>query len=102
MDHPNITNINKRGVHINGVDSDRTRHAPEIQERVSRSGSVLLGGTNYLSDATYLTRPRVCYVLFVVSRITVSLVHDSPLLKNTRVGQVVLDKWFPLSPDIYM
>ena len=24
-----------------------------------------------------------------------NLLHDSPLLKNTRVRQVVLDKWFP-------
>ena len=28
-----------------------------------------------------------------------NLLHYSPLLKNTCVRQVVLDKWFPLMPE---
>ena len=51
---------------------------------------------HYLSSATCLIRPRLFYALFIVSRTTVILPQSSPLLKNTCVRQVALDKRFPL------
>ena len=51
-------------------------------------------GWHHLSNSTCLMRPRSFYVWFVVSGITIiNALHSSPRLKNTCVGQVVLDKW---------
>ena len=47
--------------------------------------------------ATCLIRPHLFDALFVVSRITINLLHHSPLLKNTCVRHVVLEQWFPLN-----
>ena len=55
-------------------------------------------GWHYLSNATCLIQPHLFHALFIVSRITINYqTNCSPLLKNTCVRQVVLDKWFPLN-----
>ena len=55
--------------------------------------------TFYLSNATCLIRPHLCYVCVCVRRVKDHYVlpYDSPRLKNTCVRQVVLDKRFPLT-----
>ena len=57
--------------------------------------SINLIGRHYLSNATCLRRPPLCYALFLVSRISNNSLHSSTLSKNTCVRQVVLDKWLP-------
>ena len=50
-------------------------------------------GWRYLSNAdSFVFYGITCLVGYL------SLLHDSPLLKSTCVRQVVLDKWFPLTP----
>ena len=57
-------------------------------------------GRHYLSNATCLMRPRLIYELFVVSRITTDLPRSSPLLRKAWIGQLVLDKRFPLTDSL--
>ena len=58
-----------------------------------------LGGTTCLTLLACLTRPRLLYAFFAASRITMfRLLQSSPLLQNTCIGQVALDKWFALVP----
>ena len=66
-----------------------------VYPRRQRAHSLPSFGWHYLSDATCLMRPRLFYVLFAVSRITVICcnIHH---LKKSYVRQVVLDKWVPL------
>ena len=54
-----------------------------------------------LSNATSCLSNAASFVLCVVRHVEDhhNLLHDSPLLKKTCVGQVVLDKWFPLSVE---
>ena len=63
-------------------------------------------GWHYLSNAGCLMRPPLfCVCLSCQGSPLVGTLHDSPLLKNTCVRQVVLDKWSPEKQplhDIYI
>ena len=63
---------------------------------VPRSFEATTIGWHYLSNATCLIRPRSFYVSVCRVKEHRNVLHCSPLLKNTCVRQVVLDKWFPL------
>ena len=67
--------------------------------RSPRSYLLLLFGCHNLSNTTCLIRPHLVYALCVFRRVKDHhhLLHDSPLLKNTCLRQVVIDKWFPLT-----
>ena len=54
-------------------------------------------GWHYLSNATRLMRPRLFYASVRRVKDHRNLLHDSQLLKNNCIRQVVLDKWFPLN-----
>ena len=61
----------------------------------SRSLALAFGGTTCL--ALLVQFGLICfYGITCLIRQTLFFLHGSQLLKNTRVRQVVLDKWFPL------
>ena len=68
----------------------RRRRSP-----VEARDGLLLGGTTCL---TLLSQIQASFVLCVFRRVKDhhNLLHHSPLVKETSVGQVALDKWFPL------
>ena len=72
--------------HTYGKDWPLSFHLTPFVPTPSRSRRIkarMLGGT------TCLIRPRLCYALFIVSRIAMICFKSSPCLKNTCVRQVV-------------
>ena len=87
--------------HVLAVRSIRViSQSPVAEERRSyryhMSKRLAMFGWHYLSKANSLIRPHVLSTALLVLYGKLPLLHYSPLLKKTCVGQVVLDEWFPL------
>ena len=82
--------------HLGGANNSNrsnSKNANNIRLKKKRKDIIYLIQGEYLSNATCLMRPHLCYVFFVVSRIIIMCYTiRPPVLKKSCVRQVVLDK----------
>ena len=89
-----------RGVEVPQAHREFQRAAVDVRVAVPSGCGEFLGiprgfGWHYLSTATCLMRPRLFYVLFVVSRITIICCVARHFRRKHVLDEVVSDKWFP-------
>ena len=82
--------------HTHSLTHTHTHTPRDFCVNLCGESSCAVVGWHYLSNATCLIRPRLLYALCSFKEHH-TLLHHSPLLKNTCIWQVALDKWFPLS-----